>query len=149
MPRASRRHDPRQGDMLADYEVAQQPAQPGPGSLDMAAELCAALAGAIKAAPYSRAEIAARMSDLTGKTISEDMLNKWTSKAGESWRFPMEFAVAFEFATGSHDLMLLLARKRNVVIMTPKESRDAEIGRAQRELAEKRRYLRALMEDRA
>ncbi len=149
MSRASRHRDPRQGDLLADYEIAEQPAEPAPGSLDMAAELCAALAAAIKAAPYSRPEIAARMSDLTGKTISEDMLNKWTSKAGEGWRFPMEFAVAFEFATGTHDLMLLLARRRNVVIMTPKDSRDAEIGRMQRELAEKRRHLRALMEGRA
>lgn len=135
----------RQTDFLAAFEPAEQPAEPQHGSLDIAAELCATLALAIKDCPLSRAEIAARMSDLTGKTITEDTLNKWTSKAGENWRFPMEFAPAFEVATGSQSLMLLIARKRGVLIMTPKEGIDAEIGRAQREIRSMQRRLRQLI----
>lgn len=141
--------DPRQGDLLAGYEMTAQSEEPAPGSLDMAAELCATLAAAIKAAPYSRAEVAARMSDLTGKPISEDMLNKWTSKAGEGWRFPMEFAAAFEVATGTQDLMLLLARKRGVVVMTRKDSRDLEIGRRKRAIRQLQVDLRKLMDGEA
>ena len=141
----ARTNDHRQTDFLAAFEPAEQPIEPQFGSLDIAAELCAVLALSIKECPLSRAEVAARMSDLTGKTITEDMLNKWTSKSGEAWRFPLEFAPAFEVATGSQNLMLLIARKRGVLIMTPKEGRDAEIGRAQREIRAMQRRLRQLM----
>lgn len=52
---------------------------------------------------------------------------------------------AFEVATGSQALQLTLARKRGALIMTPKDGRDAEIGRAQRELKEAQKRLRALL----
>lgn len=147
MARASRQPDPRQGDLLSGYELAETSDKPAAGSLDIASELCAALAQAIKEAPDSRAIIAARMSDLTGKTISEDMLNKWTSKASDGWRFPFEYAPAFEVATGSQILVTLLARKCRVLVMTPKDGRDAEIGRMQRQKREIDVRLRKLLGD--
>ncbi|ODN71211.1 hypothetical protein [Methylobrevis pamukkalensis] len=131
--------------MFDAYEAALQPEEPADGSLDLAAELCATLSQAIKDCPLSRAEIAARMSDLTGKPVSEDMLNQWTAKSATAWRFPFEFAPAFEVATASQVLQLLLARHRGTVVMTKREGRDAEIGRAQRELKEKQAQLRRLM----
>ncbi|WP_333822818.1 hypothetical protein [Pinisolibacter sp.] len=140
-----RTDDPRQTSLLAAFEAVEQPDHPADGSLAMAPEVCAALARAIKDCPLSRAEIAARMSDLTGEAISEHMLNKWTSRSSDGWRFPFEYAAAFEVATGSQALQLLLARKRGALIMTPKDGRDAEIGRAQRELKEAQRRLHALL----
>ncbi|RJF94840.1 hypothetical protein D3874_03225 [Oleomonas cavernae] len=143
-PRA-RSADTRQGSLLVEFEAVGQPPGPAEGSLDIAAELCAALARAIKDCPLSRAEIAARMSDLTGKAITEAMLNSWTSKAHDGWRFPFEFAPAFEVATGSQCLQLLLARKRGTLIMTPRDGRDAEIGRLQREIRADKQRLRDLL----
>ena len=137
--------DPRQTSLLDAFEAVEQPDHPADGSLDMASEVCATLAKAIKECPLSRAEIAARMSDLVGEAISEHMLNKWTSRSSEGWRFPFEYAAAFEWATGSQALQLLLARKRGALIMTPKDGRDAEIGRAQRELREAQKRLRGLL----
>lgn len=143
-PRA-RAADTRQGSLLARFEAAEQPAGPVEGSLDVAAELCAALSRAIKDCPLSRAEIAARMADLTGKAITEAMLNSWTSKAHDGWRFPFEFAPAFEVATGSQCLQLLLARHRGTLVMTPRDGRDAEIGRIQRQNRDNARRLRELL----
>lgn len=142
MPHSS---DPRQTSLLDAFEALAQPDHPVDGSLDMAAEVCAVLAKAMKECPLSRSEIAARMSDLVGEAISEHMLNKWTSRSAEGWRFPFEYAAAFEVATGSQALQLLLARKRGALIMTPKDGRDAEIGRAQRELKDAQKRLRALL----
>ncbi|SON55776.1 hypothetical protein HDIA_2235 [Hartmannibacter diazotrophicus] len=137
--------DHRQTSLFDAFEASDPADNPADGSLDVAAELCGTLAAAIKVCPFSRAEIAARMSDLTGKPISEDMLNQWTAKSAAAWRFPFEFAPAFEVATGTQCLQLLMARKRGTVVMTKKESRDAEIGRTQRELREMQKRLRALM----
>lgn len=137
--------DPRQTDFLADFELLEEPSTVPPGSLDIAPELCAALALAIKECPFSRAEIAARMSDLLAEPITEHMLNKWTSKASDKWRFPTEFVLAFEEATGSQAVIRLLARKRGLKLATPKEGRDAEIGRTQREIRAMQRRLRDLM----
>jgi hypothetical protein len=137
--------DPRQTSLLDAFEALEQPDQPVDGSLAMAAEVCAVLARAIKDCPLSRAEIAARMSDLIGEAVSEHMLNKWTSKSSDGWRFPFEYAAAFEVATGTQALQLTLARKRGALIMTPKDGRDAEIGRAQRELKEAQRRLHSLL----
>jgi hypothetical protein len=142
MPRTS---DPRQVDFLDNFEVLEEPATIRPGSLDIAAELCAALAQAIKESPFSRPEIAARMSDALAEPITEHMLNKWTSKASEKWRFPTEYVLAFEEATGSQAIIRLLARKRGLKLATPKEGRDAEIGRTQREIRAMQRRLRELM----
>ncbi len=141
----TRSSDPRQTHFLDAFEAAEQPEQPADGSLAMAAEVCAALAAAIKNCPSSRAEIAARMSDLTGEPISEHMLNKWTSRSSDGWRFPFEYAAAFEVATGTRTLQLALARRRGTLIMTPKDGRDAEIGRAQRELKEAQKRLQSLI----
>ncbi len=137
--------DPRQTSLLDAFEALEQPDHPVDGSLAMAAEVCAVLAKAMKDCPLSRSEIAARMSDLVGEPISEHMLNKWTSRSAEGWRFPFEYAAAFEVATGSQALQLTLARKRGALIMTPKDGRDAEIGRAQRELKDAQKRLRNLL----
>jgi len=132
-------------DLLADCELVDEPRGPRPGSLAMAAEVCAVLAEAIKACPLSRAEIAARMGDLTGDEITLHSINKWTSKAGDKWRFPLEYAVAFEVATGSRAISQLIASRRGLRLMTPRQGRDAEIGRAQREIAEMQARLRSLL----
>lgn len=135
-------------DLLGDYYLAPRPPALIPGSLGFAAELCGTLSQAIKATDLSRAQIAAGMSDLVGETITEAMLNAWTSKAHDRHRFPFEFAAAFEATCETVALQQLLAAKRGSVVLVGREALDAELGRVQRqkeELAAKERRLKRLM----
>jgi len=143
---AKRTSDPRQLD-LDDYYVVPTAPEPAPGSLSYAAEVCAALARALKDTPLSRAEVAARMSDLTGEVITEPMLNAWTAKSHERHRFPIEFAAAFEVATDSTVLQHLLASKRGSLVLVGKQARDARLGLLRRKMAEMRAEERALMRE--
>lgn len=139
------RTDPRQSSLLDQFEPMEAPVAPAPGGLNIDRELRGVMAQALKDCPFSRAEVAARMSDLTADPISEHMLNKWTAPSADGWRFPVEYVPAFEEATGTDVLIELLARKRGRLLMTPREGRDAEIGAARREMARLQSHIRGLM----
>jgi hypothetical protein len=121
---------------LDDYYVIPQPPPPTSGSLNFDHELRATLSTALKECPHSRAEIAARMSELTGDDITIHMLNAWTAESREFHRFPFGYAAAFEVATGSQVLQLLLARKRGSLVLMGQEALDAELGLVRRRLKE-------------
>lgn len=137
--------DGRQGDLLGRWRPVETPAGLAEGQLDCGARLRAALSRAIKDCPLSRPEIAARMSYTLGRTISVAQIDGWTSPAHDAWRFPMEFAAAFEEATGCHVLQELLAAQRGTLVMTRADGDDAELGRAQRELRAAQDRVRSLM----
>ena len=139
-------NDPRQLD-LENYYIVPQAPEPSAGSLAMAAELCAALSRALKETPLSRAEVAARISDLTGDVITEPMLNAWTAKSHDRHRFPFEYAAAFEVATDSTALQHLLAGKRGSLVLVGKQARDARLGLLRRKVPEMRAEERALMRE--
>lgn len=138
--------DPRQLS-LEDYYVVPEPPAPAEGSLEYAAELCATLSRALKQTPLSRAEVAARMSGLTGETITECMLNAWTARSHDRHRFPFEYAAAFEDVCNCCDLQQLLARKRGSLVLIGKQARDARLGLIRRRLSELRAEERALMRE--
>jgi hypothetical protein len=126
------------------FEIPRAPAPTG-GSLDYAAELCHVLAEALKHCPRSRYEIAARMSELTGQDITKSMLDCWTAESKTPWRFPFEYAAAFEAACETICLQELLARKRGSRILVGEETLIAELGRIQKakdELAAREKALR-------
>ena len=52
-----------------------------------------------------RAEIARKMSGYLGRTISEAMLNKWTSEGSEDHRIPLDAFIALVAATGAQELL--------------------------------------------
>lgn len=99
------------------------------GSLDYSVELAHVLAGALKKSPKSRYEIAARMSELIGHEITKSMLDAWTAESKPAWRFPFEYAAAFEVASESTALQELLGRKRGSRILEGDEALQAELGR--------------------
>lgn len=136
--------DPRQLS-LDDYYVVPQPPAPTAGSLDYDAELRATLSQALKETPLSRAEVAAAMSDLTGAVVTEPMLNAWTAKSHDGHRFPFVYAAAFELATGSQCLQLLLARKRGALVLVGRQAIDAELGQIRRRLDELKAKERQLL----
>jgi len=122
------------------------------GSLDYSSELCHVLADALKSTPKNRYEIAARMSELTGQEISKSMLDSWTAESKTPWRFPFEYAAAFEAACESTCLQELLARKRGSRILVGEESLFAELGRIEQtrtELAQREKALKQYLGKRA
>lgn len=126
------------------FDIPRAPAPVG-GSLDYATELRCVLSEALKLTPRSRHEVAARMSELTGQDISKSMLDAWTAESKSLWRFPFEYAAAFENACETTCLQELLGRKRGSRILVGEDALVAEMGRIQKakdELAHRERALK-------
>lgn len=143
----TRRADDRQFALDGLFAIP-QPVAPTDGSLDYESELCRTLSRALKETPLSRAGVAARMSDLTGRAITESMLNSWTAESRELHRFPFAFAAAFEEACETTCLQELVARKRGSVVLVGEDALLAELGRLERmetDVRDRRKELRALL----
>lgn len=136
--------DERQFDLSGNWYPVPAPPRLVPGSLACGARLCGVLAQAIGDCGLSRAEVAFRMSELTGDAISEAMLNAWTAKSHDRHRFPVEYAAAFEAATDSIAIQQLLAEQRGTRVMVAEEVLDAELGRVRRQMDQLRRRERQL-----
>lgn len=61
---------------------------------DVPTLLRSALAACIKASPLSRFQIAASMSELMGRSLTKDMLDKYTADSAEYHRIPAELIPA-------------------------------------------------------
>lgn len=68
------------------------------------------LAEEIKNSPYSRDEVADRMSHLTGDRITVSMLNSWTAESKHQHRFPAQYVSAFCKAVNSDGLIRKIAK---------------------------------------
>ena len=78
----------------------------GRGALD--SKIARVLARALRDAKddgKSRAEIAADMSRQLGRTISEDVINKWASEASGAHRIPLDAFIALIRATAAEELL--------------------------------------------
>ena len=115
-----------------------------PASKDHGREICHLLSEALKRTPKSRYEIAARMSELTGHEISKAMLDAWSAESREGWRFPLEWADAFETACDTYCLTEFQARKRGCRVYAGDEVRQAEIGRIEAQIDELAGRLKTL-----
>lgn len=132
------------------FDIPRAPAPVG-GSLNYASELRCVLSEALKRTPKSRFEIAARVSELTGHEVSKATLDAWTAESKAPWRFPFEYAAAFEAACESTCLQELLARKRGCRVLVGEESLLAELGRisqTREELARQEKALKHYLEKR-
>jgi hypothetical protein len=107
-----RRPSPAFRQLEMTFELPPRSPQFEAGSLDVALQLRATLSEALRESTQSRHQVAARMSELTGADISKTMLDSWTAESKEAHRFPVEYLVAFEVATGSTLLTELIAQKR-------------------------------------
>lgn len=113
------------------FEVP-MPTAPIPGALNFSHQLRQLLSELLKASPESREIIAARMSELTGETITKHQLDSWTAESREGWRFPLEYLPAFEVAVNSHRVITWLADVRGCKVLVGKDALDAEIGKLER-----------------
>ena len=130
-------------------EIPRSPELTG-GSMSCGVELRETLARALKDTRMSRYEVAARMSELIGTEISKAQIDSWTAESREGWRFPFEYAAAFEAALGTACLTELLARKMGYkVYVRGADIVDAEIGRLDAQIAEMTSKSRELKKQRA
>jgi len=136
-------HDPRQLTLDDLFEIP-RPIVPQPASLDYARELRHILSDALKNSNKSRFEVCARMSELLGHEISKSTLDAMTAESREGWRFPFEWAVAFEIACDTYCLTEFQARKRGCKVYAGDEVRQAEIGRLESQMQEMAVKLKAM-----
>ncbi|HEY6872917.1 MAG TPA: hypothetical protein VI298_09355 [Geobacteraceae bacterium] len=136
-------HDPRQLTLNELFELP-RPVEPTPASLDYSRELRHVLSEALKKSKKSRFEICACMSELVGHEISKSTLDAMTAESREGWRFPFEWAVAFEVSLDSYCLTEFLARKRGCRVYVGDAIRQAEIGRIESQIDELTTKLKAL-----
>ncbi len=131
------------------FDTTRAAPAPTPGSLNYTIELRHILSDALKKTPRSRYEIAARMSELTGEEITKAMLDAWTAESRTQWRFPFEYAAAFEVACDlTTCLQQLLCRKRGSRVLDGKDAMLTELGRLEREeqeIKERRQALRKFL----
>lgn len=110
------------------FDVPRAPAH-APGALNFSIKLRAVLSAALKATPLSRYEVAARMSELLGTDITKSMLDAWTAESREPWRFPFEYAAAFEAVCDTTCLQDLFSEMRGSKVLKGEDSLLAELGR--------------------
>lgn len=118
--------------MTLDLFEVPVPTTPLPGALNFNLALRHLLSEALKSCPLSRSEVAARMSELTGDTITKHQLDAWTAESREGWRFPLEYLPAFEVAVGTTTLIAWIASVRGGKVQMGKDALDAEIGKLER-----------------
>lgn len=99
-----------------------------PGYLDLDNQVRHTINQMIANSRKDRYIIAAEMSRDMDKDVSHHMLNGWTSNK-EGNRFPLSHLVAFEKATGSYDLLEMLAGRRGCALLIGQEAEAANLGR--------------------
>jgi len=103
--------------------------EPSAGSMDYGSELRHLVSETLKACPKDRFAVASEMSRLTGREISKSMLDSWSAESRAEWRFPLEFAPAFEVATATYALTEFLARKCGRKVYAGADIYAAELGK--------------------
>ncbi len=90
-------------------------------------ELRRSISHAIAASGKSRVEIAAHMSEILGAKINTYHLDAWTAESRPAWRFPFEYAAAFELACQTDALRRLLKRYSGEKVMLAHEILKAQL----------------------
>lgn len=110
----ARRPDPYTKDLFSwepePVRVAYSHEVKGRGPLD--SQISRVIAQALrdaKDANVSRAQIATRMSEYLGRSISEDSLNKWASEAADDRRIQLDAFIALAHASDSSELIGFIA----------------------------------------
>ncbi len=148
---------------LFDYikeaeRLTRQSAEPAPGSLDVEQEMKAAVAEDLKHAidvsgrELSRAEVAARMTDLAGAEITLTHLNNWTAPS-HPHSMPAKYLPALVIATGGRRSFETLSRRAGLFALPSAEALRAEIQKMDEEMklikkekAKRQMYLKEISE---
>lgn len=108
------------------------PTAPIPGALNFGHQLRRLLSDLLKNCSHSREIVAARMSELTGETITKHQLDSWTAESREGWRFPLEYLPAFEVAVETTAMTAWIASVRGGRVQLGKDAIYTEIAKMER-----------------
>ncbi len=114
------------------------------GAQNISIEIRHLLADVLKACPRSRYQVAARMSEFLGIEISKHQLDSWKADSRDSWRFPLEYLVAFEMACDTFEVTQYISAKRGCGLLVGEEILEARRGRLQTEHDERARQIKLL-----
>jgi len=131
-----------------DLFAVPTPAPELPGTMDYRVQVAHMTSEMLRAIPSDRYEVAARMSRLTGKDVSKNMLDAYASDAREDHNLPFYLAAALEVVCESHALTAWLADMRGGRLLVGREALNAELGRLERQrddAAKKIKQLKGLM----
>ena len=131
-----------------DLFVIPQPEHPAPGSADYAFQIAHLVSGVLKECPLDRYEIGTRMSRLTGRDISKNAIDAWSSPARNDYNLPLFLTPVLEEVCSSHAFTDWLVEKRGGRVAYGKDALNAELGKLERvkeDAARKIRELKKLM----
>jgi len=100
-----------------------------PGSFNDAFIIRGILVDAIKRSGKSRIQLAEEMSLLTGREITERMLNGFTAESKEDYRWPAELDRAFCHATGDDRLLTCRVEQAGLQVINGEEADVLKLGR--------------------
>jgi hypothetical protein len=129
--------DPTQAELFASaaevYPVRRPVERVRP--LDLSLRIKSQMGEALKACPDNASVIAARMSEITGRTITVDALYAYTAASKPEHEISLLRFVAFVRATNATWLWDVLVEDDGLVVMEGREARLAQLGylRQQRE----------------
>ena len=124
------------------------PASDLPGQMDYRTQVAHLVSEVLRGATCDRFDVAARMSRLTGKDVSKNMLDAYASDAREDHNLPFYLVPALEVVCESHALTAWMSDVRGGKLLIGREALTAELGRLERDRdnAGKRiRQLKTLM----
>lgn len=129
----------KQHSLFDHAKLIELPEQVAQGKLNMQYQMVVDLNTAIKnihdLKGYSRARIAAEMTDLLFNDanpgeITKSMLDSWTSESKKQNRFPAEFIPAFVHVTGAYWILERQAKMLGCIVLKKNEAIAAELGAA-------------------
>jgi len=131
-------------DLLKDL----RPKNSGFASFNIDLRLREALRDAIKGCPYSRVQIAIKMTELLGREITKNIIDSWTAESREGmnniWAVDLP---AFCHVTGSIEPERILADVLGSLVIQGPDALDLELKRIEdqeKELAEKKRAVKVM-----
>lgn len=115
--------------LLEAAEQVPLPVEPDrkPASLDLSSRIRRWTNEAIGLSVFDRPQIAAIMSELTGRAITKPMLDTWTGESRAN-RMPAELVPAFCLAVGNVRLKQQMAAAMGALVMDTQQARLARMG---------------------
>lgn len=112
------------------------------GSMNISLLLKDSLSRAMRKSKLSRWQIAGKISELAGRSLSKEMLDAYVSESKDGYRFPAELLPAFCLVVEDLGSLRILAEKIGASVLDPKDAEYVEVARIEREKAELEKILR-------
>lgn len=111
-----------------DMFLIPQPEHPIDGSADYAFQVSHLVSEMLRNSVIDRYEIITQISRLTGREVSKNMLDAWSSSARSDHNLPMCLVPVLEEVCGSHLITDWLVHKRGGRVAYGKETLNAKLG---------------------